>query len=146
MELLKGLGFVTVTSTLLYLLLRAWREPLAPTLDREPVPTNRHNLLVFVTLLALVPAAGFGVLALSAPAAERQALSDLELANALRARQIESWLHARQHDATDLAADPALSAATRRRKRRLWRGTGRSGGSAVRVRLRCRYAASPDYS
>jgi diguanylate cyclase (GGDEF)-like protein/PAS domain S-box-containing protein len=74
-ETVKGLGFVAVTSVLLYLLLRGWRAPpRARTLALEPAPETRHGVVVFLALLALVPAAGFGVLKLSGPASAQQVL------------------------------------------------------------------------
>ena len=103
-ELGKGLLFVAVTSSLLYLLLKRWRES-APA--SVPVPAGqgarsrrkRHwQALGLIVLLSLVPLAGVLVVEVHGPQIEREAFANLEAIADLKSSQIESWLDERLND------------------------------------------------
>jgi diguanylate cyclase (GGDEF)-like protein/PAS domain S-box-containing protein len=115
-ELAKGLLFVTVTSGLLYLLLKGWREPVTaeqtPPPDAE-LPTAKKKWLPWLLLaLALaVPLLGYSIIRLHTPLVEKDAYANLEAVARLKAEQIEHWLLEQQSVGTMLAdhhdlADP----------------------------------------
>ena len=104
-ELAKGLLFVVVTSSLLYLVLRHLQD-LDPGPAR-PVPIThealqpagvRWRLPAYAALLALVPLAGFVVTQMQRPQLEREAFANLQAIADLKAGQIESWLDERRND------------------------------------------------
>ena len=136
-ELGKGLAFVLVTSALLYLLLRSWRDLLvAPEASRNrPPPKPRRvgerlrTLLGFIALLAIVPLTGLTVIELQAPRIEREAYANLEAIADLRANQIESWLYERQNDGGIILSSPDFI------QQVLDLQTGKVGATYVRERL-----------
>ena len=113
-ELGKGLLFVVVSSSLLYLLLRYWREPApvgAPaSVSREGLsPGNRRwQALGLIALLSLVPLAGLLVVEVHGPQIEREALANLEAIADLKTSQIESWLDERYNDGAVIMSSPGF--------------------------------------
>jgi diguanylate cyclase (GGDEF)-like protein/PAS domain S-box-containing protein len=111
-ELGKGLLFVIVTSGLLYLVLKQWRDPL-PAPDASPLSKPSHGLrwqvLAFVALAAVVPLAGFVVVRVQGPQIERDAYSNLESITELKVAQIESWLFERRNDGLVIMASRDLT-------------------------------------
>lgn len=102
LELLKGLVFVAVTGILLYLILRG-RDPAVPKSVVSPV--GRRLVLIFVSLLLVVPLIGIAITLLYRPQIEREAYANLEAIARLKAEQIESWLDEREGDSEMLAAN-----------------------------------------
>lgn len=100
-ELLKGAGFVLVTSGLLYLLLRN-RQP-DPT--RSPAGTeaksSRSRLetwLLPVAILLIVPLLAYTVLTIHRPQVMATAHDNLEAIARLKAQQVTLWLEERLED------------------------------------------------
>ncbi len=135
-ELGKGLLFVAVTSGLLYLLLRHWREPFpasAPAPAGHETPRRRKRrwqALVLIVLISLVPLAGLLVIEVHGPQIEREAFANLEAIAELKTNQIENWLDERYDDGTVI-----MSSRDFIRKVEILR---RAGGGRVRAELRMR--------
>lgn len=114
LELVKGLVFVAVTSGLLYLLLKGWRESLgvATTVqeDKTRPPKTTRLVLLFIALALVVPLIGLAIVKLHGPQIEREAYSNLEAITRLKAEQIENWLAERHADGMALAAGTGLAA------------------------------------
>lgn len=105
-EQAKGLAFVAVTSSLLYLLLKGWHKTLIDpanvlNADIHPLATNR--LLLFAALILIVPLIGLAITTLYGPKIEREAYANLEAIAKLKTEQIESWLDEREGDGKVLA-------------------------------------------
>jgi len=112
-ELGKGLLFVAVTSTLLYLLLKRWREPLPvpPVALAGEAPRAGRRLWRIATvgfLLALVPLAGFVVVKVQGPQVESEAFANLQAIAELKSRQIENWLDERINDGVVIMSVPGF--------------------------------------
>lgn len=104
LEVGKGLGFVAVTSAVLFLLLRARRSATAGA-----APNDRRDSWVAAAILALsVLAVGVSVYVLQARQAERETLSNLRVIAEFKVRQIENWLDERRGDARTLAGSAAF--------------------------------------
>jgi PAS domain S-box-containing protein len=111
---LKGWLFVAVTSGLLYILLKSWREVLCAKNDEAEdkgtwLQTSRLPLL-FVALALVVPLLGFSFAKLQTPQIEREATDNLQAIARLKAEQIENWLHDRRADGEVLAASSDFGA------------------------------------
>ncbi|HEY8098286.1 MAG TPA: PAS domain S-box protein [Methylobacter sp.] len=111
-EQAKGLTFVAITSSLLYLLLKGWHRTLIDpanvlNADIRPLATNRLALL-FAALVLIVPLIGLAITTLYGPKIEREAYANLEAIAKLKAEQIENWLDERQDDIKVLAASPGF--------------------------------------
>lgn len=135
-ELGKGLLFVVVTSTLLYLLLKRWREPLLvppAALGGEVRQAGRRlwRIAAIVLLLALAPLAGFVALRVHGPQVEREAFANLQAIAELKAKQIENWLDERYNDGVVIALSPSILDQVER----LQQADGSSVRSAVHLRL-----------
>ncbi|MGZ8241321.1 MAG: EAL domain-containing protein [Methylobacter sp.] len=106
-ELTKGLVFVGATSSLLYVLLKGWREPLSEvTILRDEgnhASSTIRLILLFIALTLVVPLIGLVIYKLHAPQLEREAYANLEAIVRLKAEQIENWLAERQGDSITLA-------------------------------------------
>src|SRR5450759_498204 len=82
-ELAKGLSFVAVTGSLLYLMLRGWREYFAAqqtttsSYDIVPPKTTRQVLL-FIALVLVVPLIDFAVFKLHVPHVELGTYNNLK--------------------------------------------------------------------
>ena len=110
-ELAKGLAFVAVTGGLLYLLLKAWREPLGTATQEGDIRPPRTRLApLFFALALVVPLIGLATVRLHGPQIEREAYASLEAVAGLKAERIENWLAERQGDVAVLAGDVALAA------------------------------------
>jgi len=114
-EIAKGLAFVAVTSGLLYLLLKGWRESIyadktadnlttVRTDDTRPLKTGRLALL-FLAFALVIPLIGLVVTKLYGPQIERDAYANLQAVADLKAGQINHWLDERSGDAMALAVD-----------------------------------------
>ncbi|MDO8990104.1 MAG: PAS domain S-box protein [Sideroxyarcus sp.] len=115
-ELAKGLAFVAITSGLLYLLLKGWRESIFTdnsvddlTLVQTTLRTRRLVLL-FVAFTLSVPLIGLMVIKLYGPQIEKEAYSNLQAVADLKAGQIKNWLDERDGDAMALAANTGFAA------------------------------------
>jgi len=104
LEVAKGLGFVTVTSAVLFLLLRARRPAAAGA-----TPDDRRSRRFAAAILALsVFSIGVSVYVLQARQAERESFSDLRVIAQFKVLQIENWLDERRGDARMLAGSAAF--------------------------------------
>jgi PAS domain S-box-containing protein/putative nucleotidyltransferase with HDIG domain len=109
-ELAKGLSFVAVTGSLLYLMLRGWREYFAAqqtttsSYDIVPPKTTRQVLL-FIALVLVVPLIDFAVFKLHVPHVELGTYNNLKSIAELKAEEIENWLNERRGDAQGLAVN-----------------------------------------
>ncbi len=108
LSVIKGIAFVGVTASLLYLLLRGWVE--SRTVNREDLAiTSKSRQYSFAPVfmgLALLPALlGVGIVYLHSPQLEREAYENLQAIADLKADQIAQWLAERQGDSEMLAAD-----------------------------------------
>jgi PAS domain S-box-containing protein len=104
-EMVRGLAFVVVSSGLLYVLLRAWRESFsASAAEPQPLrPPEIARLAGLIAALALVvPLLGVAIVKLHGPQVEREAFANLDAVATLKAQQIENWLAERQDDAQGL--------------------------------------------
>ncbi len=110
LELGKGLLFVLVTSSLLYLLLRQWRDQLPVPISPESLRPGklRWRVLAFVVLAALVPLTGYVVLKVHGPQIEREAFANLETIVDLKASQIENWFDERYNDGQVIMSSPGF--------------------------------------
>lgn len=141
MELAKGLLFVVVTSSLLYLVLKHLHDSdLA-----QPVPISqessspggvRWRLLAFPALLALVPLAGFVVTQVHGPQLEREAFANLKAIADLKAGQIENWLDERRNDGVTIMSSPGFVAQVA--------ALQQEGGNALRHDIRSHLLAALD--
>jgi len=109
----KGGVFVLVSSGLLFVLLKGWREAIgaqsaAQELKTAPPQTLRLSAIV-VALALVVPALTYGFFRLQAPQIEREATDNLESIARLKAEQIEEWLAARGRDLQVLARSRELA-------------------------------------
>ncbi|MDD5580562.1 MAG: EAL domain-containing protein [Methylobacter sp.] len=113
-ELVKGLVFVAVTSILLYLMLKGWRESLSEVTilrENETSPfSNVRIILVFIVLILIGSLIGLAIDKLHRPQIEREAYANLEAIARLKAEQIENWLAARYGDSITLAASNGFAA------------------------------------
>jgi PAS domain S-box-containing protein len=111
---LKGGLFVAVTSGLLYVLLKGWRENLcaeqnAPADERMARPSS-HLPWLFIALALVVPLLGAAYVQLRIPQIEREATDNLQAIARLKAEQVENWLDERRADGQALAASNGLNA------------------------------------
>ncbi|MBV5276851.1 cache domain-containing protein, partial [bacterium] len=106
---LKGALFVAVTSGLLYVLLKGWRQTQAPALEGATAPSSRLSLL-FVALALVVPLLGVTYVQLHTPQIEREATDNLQAIARLKAEQVEHWLNERRADGQALVASNGLNA------------------------------------
>ncbi len=106
----KGLLFVLVSSSLLYLLLRQWRDQsLVPVSQAAQRPSGiRWRVLSFLVLAAIVPLTGLVVVKIYGPQIERDAFASLEVIAELRVRQMENWLDERRADGSVIMSSPDI--------------------------------------
>ena len=97
LELLKGLLFVVVTSSLLYLVLRQWQSPLAT--EPDPIPPGvlkpqklRWRVLSLAVLTAMIPLAGHVVVRIHRPQIEQEAYANLDAIAQLKTSQVDTNL------------------------------------------------------
>ena len=114
LSVIKGIAFVVVTASLLYLLLRVWIE--SRTVDYggpaiTPTPGWRSLILVFLGLALLPVLLGVGIVRLHGPQLEREAYENLRAIADLKASQITRWLLEQQKDGEALMSDPGFSRA-----------------------------------
>jgi PAS domain S-box-containing protein len=111
---LKGGLFVAVTSGLLYVLLKGWRENLwAEQIVLEDASTARKSSrlpLLFMALTLVVPLLGGVYVQLRTPQIEREATDNLQAIARLKAEQVKNWLDERRADGQVLAASSGLNA------------------------------------
>lgn len=107
-ELAKGLVFVAVTASLLYLLLKRWQESAGgaiPSATSIP-PKTLALLLTLILLVLVVPLMDMTIYELHVPQTEHDAFENLSAIAELKSGQIENWLKERQGDAQGLADNP----------------------------------------
>lgn len=106
-ELVKGLGFVAVTSVLLYILLKARHQAVDATAvglqGSAPGTASRRAIPLLILLVLTVPLVAVAVFALNGRQQEQEAFASLKSIAALKAEQIENWLAERDADALALA-------------------------------------------
>ena len=113
-EIAKGLLFVAVTSSLLYVVLREWRTSVseAAAEARSRAALRRvgaiPRILLLVALVLLIPLSGLLVLKVHEPQVEREAFANLKAIADLKASQIENWLYERQNDGAVIMASADL--------------------------------------
>jgi len=110
--MLKGWLFVAITSGLLFLLLRNWRDKLGAEkhqLEAEQHYSKNHLSLIFIALALVVPLIGIVFFKLQSPQIERDTYNNLQAVSRLKAEQIESWLEEQRGDAAILMASAALN-------------------------------------
>jgi len=113
-EIAKGLLFVAVTSSLLYMVLREWRSSVseAAAIARNRAARRRvgvvQRIFLLVLLFLLVPLSGFVVLKIHEPQVEREAYANLKAIADLKASQIENWLYERQNDGAVIMGSAGL--------------------------------------
>lgn len=101
LEVYKGLAFVAVTSVLLYLLLKV-PQPAGSTESAQPTGaarqaaeaidrSGRRVFAIVLTLILMVPALGYGILAVYTPVEQQHAFDDLQSIASLKAEQTELW-------------------------------------------------------
>lgn len=111
-ELIKGLAFVGVTSALLYLLLRIWRQPGAAdsVLQRDLQSSGlRRLVLPFVGLLLAVLLLSTAAVAWYGTQLEQKAYDDLVALAELTSGQVKNWLAEQHGDGAVLMADATFS-------------------------------------
>ena len=112
-ELVKGLGFVVATGSVLYLLLKTRPAPGYTSFEAAPSDVlkvqrkrSRWLLVIFMALVLLVPLFGYLVLLSEQPKLRENAFNNLRAIAQLKAEQIENWVDERHSDAQTLARDP----------------------------------------
>ncbi len=108
-ELAKDLLFIAVTSGLLYLLLKGWRDASGDAAEVTAAnklhpPKTSQLLLLFAAFALVVPLLGLVVNKLYGPQIERDAYANLQAIVQLKASQLEQWLDERNGDAMALLA------------------------------------------
>ena len=131
-ELVKGLAFVAVTSILLYLLLRFWRDLVADPDDTAALIPGRRRLTgIFLALALVVPLMGFGIVRLHSPQMERETFDNLRTIADLKATQIDTWVTERVGDGIALADSKGFVA----RVAELQRSGSAKESDTIRIRL-----------
>ena len=131
-ELAKGLAFVAVTSILLYLLLRFWRDLVADPDDTAALIPGTHRLAgIFLALALVVPLMGFGIVRLHSPQMERETFDNLRTIADLKATQIDTWVTERVGDGIALADSKGFVA----RVAELQRSGSAKESDTIRIRL-----------
>ena len=131
-ELAKGLAFVAVTSILLYLLLRFWRDPVADPDETAALIPGTHRLAgIFLALALVVPLMGFGIVRLHGPQMERETFDNLRTIADLKATQIDTWVTERVGDGIALADSKGFVA----RVAELQRSGSAKESDTIRIRL-----------
>ena len=102
----KGIAFVTVTASLLYLLLKT-RDAHTVSADTPGsvevgAPKLRYLIAIFLCLGLIVPLFGIGIAKVYGPRVQQTAYNDLSSIAELKAGQIENWLQERLADANEL--------------------------------------------
>lgn len=106
-EVAKGLGFIAVTSLLLYLLLS--RHPASePDTPPHRLPGKRRLLGLLTTLFMIVPVLLLIIIWRETPRLEQEAFSNLRHIAELKATQVESWINERHNDGMSLSEDPGF--------------------------------------
>lgn len=104
-EIAKGMLFVTITSGLLYLLLKGQQEQATPVGAKLALAPSLVRLILLFTALALIaPVIGVAVLQLYGPHVEREAYANLQAISRLKSSQIENWLGERNGNGVVMAA------------------------------------------
>ena len=114
LSVIKGIAFVVVTASLLYLLLRVWIK--SRTVDYggpaiTPTPGWRSLVFVFLGLALLPVLLSVGIVRLHGPQLEREAYENLRAIADLKASQITRWLLEQQKDGEALMSDPGFARA-----------------------------------
>ena len=117
-ELAKGLFFVGATSGLLYVLLRAWRDPEVGTINEFKTAVQDKStgiLSVGVLGAVMLPMlSGYGVYLYHQSETRSDAFADLAAVAQLKTGQIERWLEERMGDGLVLSSNAGLIAAASR--------------------------------
>jgi len=111
---IKASLFVVVTSGLIFLLLKNWRERQVDqnyALDLESAAhSTSHLSLVFMALALLVPLINIAFYKLQSTQIERDAYANLQAVAQLKSQQIEHWLAEQRGDAEMLLTSAVLNA------------------------------------
>ncbi|MDP3518878.1 MAG: EAL domain-containing protein [Pseudohongiella sp.] len=104
-EVAKGIGFVVVTSLLLYGVLRNQQPLQLADASKASVRSQGGSLFVAGVMLTLVPLIGIAILRIYGPAQERDVADNLLAIATIRAEQVELWHQQRLTDAAALAGN-----------------------------------------
>jgi len=97
----KGILFVVITASLLFLLLRS-RSADTPNAAEAGTLKTRNPIAIFLALGMIVPLFGFGITKIYGPRIQQAAYDDLAAIAQLKSQQIETWLRERQDDADEI--------------------------------------------
>ena len=102
----KGIAFVIVTASLLYMLLKTRGADTAHAGASGAVetvaPKLRKLIAIFLCLGLIVPLSGLGIAKLYGPRIQQTAFNDLAAIAELKAGQIETWMQEQRADANEL--------------------------------------------
>ncbi|MDP2284064.1 MAG: EAL domain-containing protein [Pseudohongiella sp.] len=104
-EVAKGIGFVVVTSLLLFGVLRNQQPVQLADASRAAMRSKRRSLLLAGGMLLLVPMIGIAILRLYGPAQERNVADNLLAIARLQTDQVERWHQQRLTDAAAIAGN-----------------------------------------
>jgi len=110
LELAKGLAFVAITTTLLYLLLQERVDARANSASAAASQPGLAIITVIIALLICVPLVGYGILRFYSPTLERQVHNDLESVAAMKMAKVSQWHNERLMDLVALTSSPTLVA------------------------------------
>jgi len=126
----KGVAFVFISASLLYLLLATWRKQ--QFFDSEV--TVRHKqlrvVLLILAFLLAIPAMAFITKWMHGSQLKQEALADLRTITDIKKQQLELWLAERQYDISGLSRDTAF------RQNVLQYASSGDGTSATEIRTR----------
>ena len=105
----KGIAFVVVTTSLLYLLLQSQKPADEAAQDKSDALRTRNLLAVFLCLALIVPLSGLLVARAYGSHIQRIAFDDLSAIAQLKSSQITSWLGSVQEDAEELSERTGLA-------------------------------------
>lgn len=104
-EVAKGMGFVLVTSLLLYRVLHNQQPLQLADASRSAIRSQGRSLLLAGGMLLLVPLIGIAILRVYGPAQERDVADNLLAIARLQADQVELWHQQRLTDAAAIAGN-----------------------------------------
>lgn len=112
LERIKGLGFIAITSVLLYILLNSLSASAnnipSSALPSSPRADKLRLVLMLAAVASAVPLLALVILLSETPRLEADAYQDLETIAELKSEQVRSWLDERFSDGTALSQDPGF--------------------------------------
>lgn len=104
-EVFKGLAFVSVTSVMLYMLLRTSASVTPSVAEIENTYSGNLIFAIVLVLILMVPSAGFGILRVYSPIQKQHVYANLQSIATLTAEHVELW---RTGTLTVMAGIPGL--------------------------------------